>query len=259
MNYENLLAGFHDGILTITINRADKLNALNKKTVEEIGAAIAKAQIAADVRVIIITGAGQKAFIAGADISEFADYDEKEGALMAARGHAVFNAIEKSTKPVIAAINGFALGGGCELAMACHIRVASNNAKFGQPEVKLGLIPGYGGTQRLTSLIGKTKAMELLMTADMITAEEALQLGLLNAVTVPDLLMNKCNEIAGKIIQQAPLAIASIIRCVNAFDDNTKNGLEEEIKEFGKCFATKDFKEGATAFLEKRKAAFAGE
>jgi enoyl-CoA hydratase len=259
MNYENLLAAFHDGILTITINRAEKLNALNKKTIEEIGVAVSKAQNAAEVRVIIITGAGTKAFIAGADISEFSDYGEKEGALMASKGQGVFNAIEKSVKPVIAAINGFALGGGCELAMACHLRVASNNARFGQPEVKLGLIPGYGGTQRLTRLIGKTKAAELLMTADMITADEAFQLGLLNAVTTPELLMNKCTELAGKIIQQAPLAIAGIIRCLDAFDDNSKNGLEEEIKEFGKCFATKDFKEGASAFLEKRKPSFAGE
>jgi len=259
MTYENLLASFSDGIFTITINRAARLNALNKKTIEEIGEAISKARTAAGVRVIIITGAGDKAFVAGADISEFAEFDTSKGEALAAAGHKVFDSIEQSTVPVIAAINGFALGGGCELAMACHLRVASTNARFGQPEVKLGLIPGYGGTQRLTQLIGKTKSLELLMTADMIDAEEAFRLGLINAVTQPGQLMGKCLEIAEKIKQQAPLAVSGVIRCVNAWADEKVNGFDAEIKEFGKCFGTSDFKEGSRAFLEKRKAEFKGE
>lgn len=259
MSFENILTKSENEILTITINRPDKLNALNKKTIQEIGDAIGDAEKNPDIKIIILTGAGSKAFVAGADISEFTAFNAEEGALLARNGHNVFNSIEKCTKPVIAAINGFALGGGCELAMACHIRIASENAKFGQPEVKLGLIPGYGGTQRLAMLIGKGKAIELLMTADMIGANEALSLGLINHVTTLELLMAKCLEIAEKIKQQAPLAITSIIKCVNDFYDERKNGYETEILEFGKCFVTKDFKEGSAAFLEKRKAEFKGQ
>jgi len=258
MTYENILAGTAAGVLTITINRAEKMNALNIKTIEEIGKAVSHAQTDPDTKVIIITGAGTKAFVAGADISEFVAFSDKEGAKMGVGGHKVFNGIEESAKPVIAAINGFALGGGCEMAMACHLRVASSNAKFGQPEVKLGLIPGYGGTQRMTRLIGKTKTLELLMTADMIDAQEAWRLGLVNYVTEPEKLMEKCMELANKIMQQAPLAVAGVIRCVNAVYDNTQNGMETEISEFGKCFITKDFKEGSSAFLEKRKPVFKG-
>lgn len=258
MTYENLLTSTSDQVYIITINRAEKLNALNKKTIEEIGHAISGAQHNEEIRVIILTGSGNKAFVAGADISEFSDFNAEQGSALARHGHDVFNAIEKSVKPVIAAVNGFALGGGCELAMACHLRIASDNSRFGQPEVKLGLIPGYGGTQRLVQLIGKTKALELLITADMINAEEALKLGLVNAVTTQDLLMEKCLELATKIKQQAPLAISGIISCVNAFYNQASNGFEVEINEFGKCFVTKDFKEGATAFLEKRKASFTG-
>ncbi|HMT30388.1 MAG TPA: enoyl-CoA hydratase-related protein, partial [Bacteroidia bacterium] len=220
--------------------------------------AVAEAEADSKIRVIILTGAGSKAFVAGADISEFSSFSEAEGAGLAKHGHDVFRNIENCTKPVIAAINGFALGGGCELAMSCHLRVAATNAKFGQPELKLGLIPGYGGTQRLPMLIGRTKALELLMTADMIGAEEALSLGLVNYVTSPEELLTKCNEIAGKIVQQAPLAIAGIIKCVNAFYDKGETNFNEEIKEFGKCFITEDFTEGTTAFLEKRKANFKG-
>src|SRR6185436_14078095 len=252
--YENILTQSENGILTITVNRPEKLNALNKKTIEEAGTAVSGGEKDPAVKIIIITGAGTKAFIAGADISEFADYSITEAEQLSRHGHNVFNKIENCEKPVIAAVNGFALGGGCELAMACHIRIASDNAKFGQPEAKLGLIPGYGGTQRLTMLIGKSKAMELLMTTDMISAAEALTLGLINYVTTQEQLMTKCLEIAEKIKLQAPLAIAGIIRSANDFYNEEKNGYETEITEFGKCFSTDDFKEGSKAFLEKRKA-----
>ncbi|MEO5569294.1 MAG: enoyl-CoA hydratase-related protein [Bacteroidia bacterium] len=258
MSFENVLTNTENGILTVTVNRPDKLNALNKKTIEEIGAAVSEGEKNDSVKIIIITGAGPKAFIAGADISEFADYSFTEAEQLSRHGHNVFNRIENCEKPVIAAVNGFALGGGCELAMACHIRVASDNAKFGQPEANLGLIPGYGCTQRLAMLIGKSKALELLMTTDMISAADALSLGLINYVTTQDQLMNKCIEIAEKIKQRAPLAIAGIIRSVNDFYNEEKNGYETEITEFGKSFSTADFKEGSKAFLEKRKAVFKG-
>ncbi len=258
MNYTNLITEKADGIFTITINRPDKLNALNKSTIFEIGEAVKEAEGDSSIRAIILTGAGTKAFVAGADISEFSSFSEPEGAALAKHGHDVFRSIETSAKPVIAAVNGFALGGGCELAMACHLRVAATNAKFGQPEVKLGLIPGYGGTQRLPMLIGRTKALELLMTAGMIGAEEALALGLVNYITAPEELMNKCRELAGKMALQAPLAIAGIIRCVNAFYDKGETNFDTEITEFGKCFITEDFTEGTKAFLEKRNAEFKG-
>lgn len=256
MSYQNILTSLSDGLLTITVNRPDKLNALNKQTIQEIGLAVKGASDDPAVQAIILTGSGSKAFVAGADIAEFSNYSEEEGKDLAQKGHDVFNAIERSTKPVIAAVNGFALGGGCELAMACHLRVAAENAKFGQPEVKLGLIPGYGGTQRLVHLIGKTKAAELLMTADMVGAADALQLGLVNHVVPQEQLMEKCKELALKIMKQAPLAIASIIRCVNASQSDA--GFDTEIEEFGKCFVTDDFKEGAGAFLDKRNPVFKG-
>lgn len=258
MAFENLLTGIENGIFTITVNRPDKLNALNKNTIREIGMAIRQAEVDTGVRVIILTGSGTKAFVAGADISEFSSFTEQQGKDLAQHGHDVFNSIENCSKPVIAAINGFALGGGCELAMSCHLRVASSNAKFGQPEVKLGLIPGYGGTQRLPMLIGRTKALELLMTADMIGAEEALQLGLVNYVTSQEELLAKCNDIAGKISKQAPLAIAGIINSVNALYNKSEDNFGREVNEFGKCFITEDFKEGTRAFLEKRAADFKG-
>lgn len=258
MVFENLLTALQNQIFIITVNRPDKLNALNKKTIHEIGLAIHLAESMNEVRVIILTGAGNKAFVAGADISEFSSFTEQEGMDLAQHGHDVFNSIENCSKPVIAAINGFALGGGCELAMSCHLRVASVNAKFGQPEVKLGLIPGYGGTQRLPILIGRTKAIELLMTADMIGAEVALNLGLVNYVTEQENLIPKCVEIAGKISKQAPLAIAGIIRSVNALYNKSKDNFQTEVTEFGKCFITEDFTEGTNAFLEKRAADFKG-
>jgi enoyl-CoA hydratase len=256
MTYKNILTENNNGILLITINRPDKLNALNKETIAEVGQAFAAAENDASVRSIILTGSGSKAFIAGADISEFAAYTMEEAKKLSAHGHAVFNSVEKCSKPVIAAINGFALGGGCELAMACHMRVAAENAKFGQPEVKLGLIPGYGGTQRLPQLIGKAKAMELLMSADMIDAQEAYRLHLVNYVVPQEQLLDKCREILNKIMAQAPIAVSEIINTVNAFYDKDQDGFQLEINQFGRCFSTEDFKEGSTSFLEKRKAEF---
>lgn len=255
-NYTNLLLSPEAGVLTITINRPDKLNALNHATIQEIGDAVTTAENDPDIAAIILTGAGSKAFVAGADIAEFAHYSVEEGKKLSADGHAVFKRIERCSKPVIAAVNGFALGGGCELAMACHLRIASDNAKFGQPEVKLGVIPGYAGTQRLVQLIGKGKAMELLMTADMIGAEEAHRLGLVNHVVPQDKLIEKVNEIIQKITAQSPNAVAGIIRCVDAYFTDGVDGFATEVEEFGKCFGTGDFKEGVAAFLDKRKAAF---
>lgn len=259
MTFENLLITNADGIQTITINRPDKLNALTKKTVEEIGEAIQQAEKNTEVQSIIITGSGTKSFVAGADIAEFVGLSGEQGQALARAGHRVFNSIENCSKPVVAAINGFALGGGCELAMSCHLRVASDNAKFGQPEVNLGLIPGYGGTQRLIQHIGKGKALELMMTADMINAEEAHRLGLVNYVTTQDLLIGKCKELLMKINLKAPTAVTGVINAVNAYFSYGVNGFDKEITEFGKCFATKDFEEGTSAFLEKRKANFVRE
>ena len=236
----------------------NKLNALNIKTLTEIKNAVLSIYETDAVKGVIITGAGQKAFAAGADIAEFANFTAEEGTNMSAEGHAVLNAIENCTKPVIAAVNGFTLGGGCELAMSCHMRVASENAKFGQPEVNLGITPGYAGTQRLTLLVGKGRAMELLMTGDIIDAKEAYRIGLVNHVVPLDQLVSKCEEILNKIAGKAPLAIASVIKCVNAFFEKRVDGNNLEINEFGSFFGTEDFKEGTAAFLEKRKAEFKG-
>lgn len=258
MTFENLLTAIDNGVLTITINRPDKLNALNKKTVDEMGVAIKDAISNAEVKAIIITGAGQKSFVAGADIAEFIGRSLEQGKLLALAGQNIFKEIENCPKPVIAAVNGFALGGGCELSMACHLRVASDNAKFGQPEVNLGLIAGYGGTQRLIQYIGKTKAMELHMTADLINAEQALNLGLVNYVVPQDQLIAKCLELITKIRSKSPRAITGVINSVNAYFENGVDGFNTEIEEFANCFATEDFKEGTTAFIEKRKANFTG-
>lgn len=258
MSFENILTEKKDGIFTITVNRPKQLNALTKATIGEIGEAVKQANLDNDVKAIILTGSGEKAFVAGADIKEFAHFTPEQGRELSAFGHNVFNSIEQSEKPVIAAVNGFALGGGCELAMACHIRVASEKAKFSQPEVNLGVTPGYAGTQRLVQLIGKGKAMELLMTADMIAAPEALQLGLVNYVTPPENTMEKARELAGKIAEKSPVAIAGVIRAVNAHFAYNKDGFETEINEFGNCFGSEDFKEGTTAFIERRKAVFVG-
>lgn len=259
MPYENILTQQKNATLHITINRASKLNALNKATLSELNAAFQAAFAAEEVRAIILTGDGTKAFVAGADIAEFADFSVAQGAALSSDGHAqVFNLIENSPKPVIAAINGFALGGGLELAMACHIRVASETAKMGLPEVGLGVIPGYGGTQRLAQLIGKGRAMEMIVTADIINAAEAYRMGLVNHVVAPENLLAKCEEIVSKITTKSPVAISYAIKSVNAGFEEDQNGYASEIENFGACFGTKDFKEGTTAFLEKRKANFSG-
>ena len=258
MSYQNILTKVESGIFFLTINRPDKLNALNKLTVQEIGEAIKQATADDTVMGIIITGSGPKSFVAGADISEFIGISVEQGKAMAQAGQNVFKAIEDCPKPVIAAVNGFALGGGCELAMACHLRVASENAKFGQPEVNLGLIAGYGGTQRLTQYVGKSKSMELHMTADMFNANDALALGLVNYITTAENLLPKCLEIMEKIKTKSPKAVSGVIASINGYYAEGVDGFKKEIDEFGKCFATEDFKEGTAAFLEKRKANFKG-
>lgn len=257
--YSSLLVHTENGISTITINRPDKLNALNKVVIEELGSAINELIDDAQIRAAIITGSGGKAFVAGADISEFAALDATGGKALAQKGQdLVFTKIENSPKPIVAAVNGFALGGGCELAMSCHFRIASDNARFGQPEVNLGLIPGYGGTQRLVQLIGKGRALELLMTGNMIDANAALQYGLVNHVVAQEELLTKAKSILELINSKAPLAIAGCIKAANAVFDETKNGYDVEINSFGELIATADAKEGATAFLEKRKPTFKG-
>lgn len=258
-NYTTLLTDLSQGILTIIINREDKLNALNKTVISELDEVMDEVYSNAEIRGVIITGKGPKSFVAGADITEFKGLDEEAGKALARRGHNVFNKIEMCPKPVIAAVNGFALGGGCELAMACHLRIASENAKFGQPEVKLGLIPGYGGTQRLTQLIGKGKALELLMTADTVDATCAVKMGLVNDVVQTVELLEICRGIITKISAQAPLAIAKVIESVYAHFKDGIDGFDTEIDLFGKCVATQDFTEGTSAFLEKRKPVFKGQ
>jgi enoyl-CoA hydratase len=259
MALENITTEVKNEVLVITINRPDKLNALNKQTIEELHETFVDAENNKDIRALIITGSGQKAFVAGADIAEFANFSVEEGKQLSSIGHfKIFNFIENYSKPVIAAVNGFALGGGLELAMACHIRVASANAKMGLPEVSLGVIPGYGGTQRLAQLVGKGKAFEMIVTADMINAEDAYKWGLVNYVTTQEELLNKCFEITSKIITKSPIAVKTAIKVINAGYNNKQNGYEVEIEEFGKSFGTGDFKEGVSAFLEKRKANFPG-
>ncbi|WP_100613784.1 enoyl-CoA hydratase/isomerase family protein [Confluentibacter citreus] len=260
MTYNHILSKSTDTITLISINRPSKLNALNIETIEELHHALKKANKDKNTKVIIITGSGEKAFVAGADISEFADFNEDEGKNLATSGQELlFDFIENLPTPVIAAINGFALGGGLELAMACHFRVASDNAKMGLPEVSLGVIPGYGGTQRLPQLIGKGRAMELILTAGMIDANQALAYGLVNHVTTQAELLPFCEKIASKITRNSPVAISAAIKAINAHYEDGINGFEVEIEEFGNCFGTDDFAEGTSAFLEKRKADFSGE
>ncbi|MDA0177823.1 MULTISPECIES: enoyl-CoA hydratase/isomerase family protein [Mesoflavibacter] len=259
MNFENILSTTNQGITTITINRPSKLNALNKATIEELHQAFNAANQDKDTKVIIVTGSGEKAFVAGADISEFANFDIENGGKLAAKGQEIlFDFVQNLSTPVIAAVNGFALGGGLELAMSAHFRIASDNAKMGLPEVSLGVIPGYGGTQRLPQLIGKGRAMEMVMTAGMIDAQTALSYGLVNHVVTQDELLPLAEKIAGKIMKNSSVAIGKAIQAVNANYKDGVNGFEVEIEQFGACFGTEDFKEGTTAFLEKRKADFPG-
>ena len=259
MAYENILTESNNGIATITVNRPTKLNALNKQTIQELHDAFEALAADAQIRAIILTGSGEKAFVAGADIAEFASFSVQEGAQLATQGQELlFDFVQNLRTPVIAAVNGFALGGGLELAMSCHFRVASDNAKMGLPEVSLGVIPGYGGTQRLPQLVGKGRAMEMIMTAGMVSAEDAKNYGLVNHVVPQAELLDFCNGIAQKILRNSPTAISQAIKAVNANFEDGVNGYQTEIKSFGKCFGTEDFKEGTTAFLEKRKPEFKG-
>ena len=259
MSYQNLLINSENNITTITINRPSKLNALNKETIQELHNALEEAELDKNTKVIILTGSGEKAFVAGADISEFSAFSVEQGEQLAAKGQELlFDFVANLSTPVIAAVNGFALGGGLELAMAAHFRIASHNAKMGLPEVSLGVIPGYGGTQRLPQLVGKGRAMEMIMTAGMIDAHQALEFGLVNHVTPSEELLPLAQNIASKIMRNSTVAIAAAIRAVNANYQDGVNGFHTEITEFGNCFGTADFKEGTTAFLEKRKAEFPG-
>jgi enoyl-CoA hydratase len=255
----NLVIENNDGIVTVTIHREKALNALNSETIAELTQFFGHdAKQIKGMKGVIITGAGEKAFVAGADITEFTSLDARAGEALAKRGQDAFFLIENFNYPVIAAVNGFALGGGCELAMACHMRIAGEKARFGQPEVNLGLIPGYGGTQRLVQYIGKGKALELMMTADMIGADEALRLGLVNHVVPQGEEVAKATEILEKIATKAPFAVKKIIDSVNAYYAFGKSGFDAELHAFGLCCSTDDFKEGATAFVEKRKPEFKG-
>jgi enoyl-CoA hydratase len=260
MNYENILIEKDNGISVITINRPTKLNALNKATIEELHNAFKAENEDKSTKVIIVIGSGDKAFVAGADISEFASFSVDQGAQLAAKGQELlFDFVQNLTTPVIAAVNGFALGGGLELAMSAHFRVASDNAKMGLPETSLGVIPGYGGTQRLAQLIGRGRAMEMIMTAGMVTADDAYRAGLVNHVVPQAELLDFTKGIAQRIMRNSSVAIAKAIQSINANYEDGVNGFQTEINAFGDCFGTADFKEGTTAFLEKRKAEFPGE
>lgn len=257
MNYQNILLELESPIAILKINRPQQLNALNKATIEELHQALGELRDMAEIRAIILTGEGAKAFVAGADIKEFSDFGVNEGTELAAIGQeSLFDYIENFNKPVIAAVNGFALGGGLELAMSCHFRIAAGNAKMGLPEVTLGLIPGYGGTQRLAQLVGKGHAMEMITTAEMITASKAMELGLVNEVVEHDELLDYCRGKALRISRNSSTAVESAIKAVNAGFKEGVSGFKVEIEEFGKCFGTTDFVEGTQAFMEKRKPQF---
>lgn len=259
MTYENILVESEKNITRITVNRPKQLNALNAVTISELSNAFKGAESDDAIRAIIVTGVGDKAFVAGADIKEFAEFSVNEGKELSRKGHeTLFNVVENLKTPVIAAINGYCLGGGLELAMSCHIRVASDNAMMGLPEVSLGVIPGYGGTQRLTQLVGKGKALELIMTAGMMKAEEAKDWGLVNHVTFQNELIGMAEKIASRIAKNSPRAIGLAIEAVNSGLEDGINGFEVEINKFGESFGTEDFKEGTQAFLNKEKPNFTG-
>lgn len=256
---ENILFKDREGLRIITINRPHQLNALNKSTINELSDLLDKSELDTQIKAIILTGSGERAFVAGADIKEFSDFNIDQGTALSKEGHQnLFDKIEHLSTPVIAAVNGFALGGGLELAMSAHIRVASENAKMGLPEVSLGVIPGYGGTQRLAQLVGKGRAYELILTAGMISAEEAYRMGLVNHVVPLSELLATCQKMATRISRNSPKAISHAIKSVNAGFIDGVNGFDTEISEFGKCFGTEDFKEGTLAFIEKRKPLFTG-
>ncbi len=250
--YNNIISENQGVVQIITINREEKLNALNVELIQEIGQEVARLNKEKTVRGIIITGKGQKAFAAGADISEFANFGETKAKEMSTKGGKVFTSLEESEIPIIAAVNGYALGGGCELTMACHVRIASNNALFGQPEVNLGVPPGYGGTQRLAQIIGRGRALDMLITAKSINAATALDYGLVTQVVSPEELLPTCTKYVEKLVSKSPLAIAEVIKCTNALYENI-DGLHYEIASFAKSFETNDFCEGTAAFIEKRK------
>ena len=257
MNYENILVELENSIQVITINRPSKLNALNKATIEELSHVLVAADNEASIRVVIITGVGEKAFVAGADISEFSEFSVEEGKNLSKKGHdELFSRIDQMKTPVIAAVNGFALGGGLELAMAAHVRIFSENTRVGLPETSLGVIPGYGGTQRLAQIAGKGRAMEMILSAEMIDAATALNYGITNKVVPIEGLIKTAKKMAKKIIKNSPMAIAKAIQCINANYTSGVDGLAFEVNAFGDCFGTPDFKEGTGAFLEKRKADF---
>lgn len=259
MKFKNILVSKKEAVALVTIDRPKKLNALNRETIDELHRAFADLDADASVRAIVLRGSGPKAFVAGADIAEFADFDVSEGKDLAARGQELlFDFVENMGTPVIAAINGYALGGGLELAMSCHLRVASHNARMGLPEVSLGLIPGYGGTQRLPQLIGKGRAFELIFTAGMLDADRALEFGLVNHVVALEDLEDYCLKLGGTMSKNAPTAIAHAIKAVNAGFRSSDSGYQAEIDHFGQCFGTDDFQEGTQAFLEKRKPDFPG-
>ncbi|MBO9618955.1 MAG: enoyl-CoA hydratase/isomerase family protein [Niabella sp.] len=258
MSYQTLTTSIEEALLLITINRPEKLNALNQMVLSELEQVIDDFIVNNALKSAIITGSGEKAFIAGADIAEFTTLDARSGQALSEKGQRLFSKIENSGKPIIAAVNGFALGGGCELALACHFRVASENAKFGQPEVNLGLLPGYGGTQRLTRLIGKGRALELLLTGNMIDAVTAFQYGLVNHVVPQPELLIKAKSLLAVINTKAPLAVAGCIAAANLADANGTAGYKKEAQSFGELIVTEDAKEGIAAFLEKRKAVFKG-
>lgn len=254
---ETLLVHLSEGILTVTINRPEKLNALNAKVLSDLDTIMQEVYQEQNIHGVILTGSGEKAFVAGADITEFSSLNTEEAYQLARKGQDIFSTIERSPKPVIAAINGFALGGGCELAMACHIRIAATNAKFGQPEVNLGLIPGYGGTQRLPHLVGKGKAMEIILSGNMVDAAEAHRLGLVNHVTPSEELMSYTTSLLKTILSKSPAAVAKSIAAINAvYDPATTGGYETEARLFGACVGSDEMKEGVAAFLEKRKPSF---
>ena len=256
--YNNLVTDLSNGIFVITINRPDKMNALNREVIDELDAVMEDVYQNPEIKSAIITGAGTKAFVAGADISEFLQLEVGQARALAKTGQKLFDKIENCPKPIVAAVNGFALGGGCELALSCHFIYASENARFGQPEVNLGLTPGYGGTQRLTQLVGRNIAMELLMTGNMIDAKEAMEQGIVNKIVKQDELLTTCKAVLGIIQTKAPIAVSKIIECVNNFD-HTQQGYDFEIDKFAECFGTADMKEGVAAFVEKRRANFKGE